>query len=326
LLGALSFLLGAFSLLQTVRLRRLQQAAAQADRIIELSGIAWLSYDLVKRSYDASPSLCRLLGAAPEVPSDRAVRSMITHRAQEGLLVTFRQHLRDVNPYAIEFELDAPTGKARVLRATAQNRFDASGRLVAVNAAVTDVSEEYWRARRMEEEKRDAMEAARAARELANTDPLTGLPNRRAVMASLDRAIVAARRIGAPLAFIVFDIDRFKQVNDRYGHPAGDAALCRVARIAADCVRARDVVGRIGGEEFAWIVRDLEAERVGQAAERLREGIARMSGHAGDPAVTISAGFACLSDGDTSLTLFGRADEALYAAKRGGRNRIMMAA
>lgn len=143
----------------------------------------------------------------------------------------------------------------------------------------------------------------------ALTDPLTGLPNRRAWNAALERALGQQ----APVAVAMLDIDFFKQFNDNHGHPAGDRLLREAAAAWRSEMRARDFLARLGGEEFALLLTGDDAQTVTALVERLR---ARMPEHQ-----TCSAGIALRHDGDTPDALLSRADQALYAAKQGGRNR-----
>jgi diguanylate cyclase (GGDEF)-like protein len=159
----------------------------------------------------------------------------------------------------------------------------------------------------------------------AVTDPLTGLLNRggfnERFAAELDRAI----RTGRPLAVLLADLDHFKQANDRLGHAGGDAALRKASTILSRGKRRIDTVGRIGGEEFALLVPESDRDGGRQLAERLRVEIAHA--FAGNRvALTISIGVAAFPrDGRDSDDLLRAADEALYAAKEGGRNRVMVA-
>lgn len=163
----------------------------------------------------------------------------------------------------------------------------------------------------------------------AETDELTGIANRRELMACLDRAIAGARRDGHQLAFALIDIDRFKSVNDRYGHLAGDEVIRKIARTALAAIRGCDVVGRLGGEEFAIILPGADVAQAYSVCERLRariqaETIELPGGQL--VSVTISSGIARLRADDTALTLTERADRALYEAKHGGRDQVRLAA
>ncbi|MFC3099614.1 diguanylate cyclase [Altererythrobacter lauratis] len=164
---------------------------------------------------------------------------------------------------------------------------------------------------------------------LATTDELTGLANRREMFAGLDRLIAFARRQKRPLAVAVIDIDRFKLVNDTHGHSAGDEVIRCVAQMGLALMREQDLVGRLGGEEFLIAFPDCTAEDAASACERLREGIAALpiilpEGKA--LAVTLSIGVAALRPDDDRTRLISRADEALYQAKKAGRDQVKQAA
>ncbi len=160
----------------------------------------------------------------------------------------------------------------------------------------------------------------------ARTDPLTGLENRRALREEFGRELARAERTRRPLALVVLDLDHFKRYNDAFGHPAGDDALRRVAKILDEVTRSIEVAARIGGEEFAIVAPDADEAGGRALAERLR--IAVMSEFsAASPGLTVSAGIAVHKPGIGSIgeELFAAADRALYAAKAAGRNRVEVA-
>ena len=171
--------------------------------------------------------------------------------------------------------------------------------------------------------------ATNELRRIALTDELTGLANRRELLNSLDRMIASAKRSGRPLSLAILDIDRFKRVNDTYGHPAGDEVIKTVGNIATQVMREQDLIGRLGGEEFVVVFPDIEAERALEACERLRRAIADTPIVVESGVilkVTLSSGLAQFRDGDDRTTLIARADEALYEAKEGGRDQVRLAA
>lgn len=163
----------------------------------------------------------------------------------------------------------------------------------------------------------------------AMTDELTGLANRRETLATLARMMAGDRRHGRPLSLAILDIDHFKRVNDTFGHPAGDEVIRRVGEIATQVMREQDLVGRLGGEEFVVILPDTDAARALTACDRLRAAIAgtAMVIETGQAlSITLSAGIAQMEPGDDLVRLIARADEALYAAKTAGRDRVLLAA
>jgi diguanylate cyclase (GGDEF)-like protein len=164
-----------------------------------------------------------------------------------------------------------------------------------------------------------------AVRALTLTDELTGLHNRRFFDQVLVREAERARRFGRDLALVLLDVDHFKAYNDTFGHPAGDEALQRVARhLAAAAPRRLDALARYGGEEFAVLLAETDLEGARLVAERIREHV-RASADFLRP-LTISAGVAVAAAGAADPTaLVRRADEALYAAKRDGRDCVRLA-
>lgn len=162
-------------------------------------------------------------------------------------------------------------------------------------------------------------------RALATRDSLTGAANRRHFVELAERERQRSLRSGSPLALCLLDADHFKDVNDRYGHVAGDHVLAALATSAQSQLRVADVLGRLGGEEFAILLPDTPLEGAEVLAERVREAVAAHrvpSGDAEEIAVTISVGVAELRDAESFESLLKRADRALYAAKDRGRNRV----
>ena len=160
---------------------------------------------------------------------------------------------------------------------------------------------------------------------VAHTDFLTGLPNRRSMLLRFREEIARAERGGGGFAMIVFDIDRFKHINDRHGHTAGDTVLREVARALDGTKRAHDVLGRIGGEEFVVILPQQGPDGAVDAAERFREAVARTAAVVAGATVraTVSGGIAFYpDDGEDWDHIFAVADRRLYEAKRAGRDRV----
>jgi two-component system, cell cycle response regulator len=164
--------------------------------------------------------------------------------------------------------------------------------------------------------------------EAALRDGLTAAYNKRYFMDRLGTELAYARRHQIPVSLIMLDLDHFKAVNDTFGHPAGDAVLAKLSKVALDTLRAEDVLARYGGEEFAVICRGVDVRQTTVVAERLRELIAaaRTTHDRHDIAVTVSLGVAGFPDVDAEqpAQLISAADEALYEAKRAGRNRVVV--
>jgi diguanylate cyclase (GGDEF)-like protein len=163
---------------------------------------------------------------------------------------------------------------------------------------------------------------------LANVDNLTQLLNRRAFREQVDEAVGRANEDGAPVSFVIFDLDHFKQINDVLGHDAGDAALRRLSATLRRQLRPHDVAGRLGGDEFAVLLRDSDAAEAGRWCEQLRVAMEGLGLEAsGLPQlVSISVGHATWGPGIRNAHEFMRlADEALYRAKTAGRNCVRAA-
>jgi diguanylate cyclase (GGDEF)-like protein len=157
---------------------------------------------------------------------------------------------------------------------------------------------------------------------MAQTDGLTGLLNRRAFEEILARELVRSDEIGKSLAVMQVDIDRFKQVNDRWGHQAGDEVIRRVSDSLRKSMRPTDALSRFGGEEFMILLRDVNTEQSGEIAGRLRAEIAGLTELPGEVRLTVSIGVAASHPHDIPEELLRRCDEALYRSKRGGRNLV----
>jgi two-component system, cell cycle response regulator len=167
----------------------------------------------------------------------------------------------------------------------------------------------------------------RRLEELATTDPLTKVLNRRALLDRLMAELDRARRFGSSFSLLLFDVDHFKRINDTAGHLAGDAVLRQLGSLLEEAVRKVDIVARYGGEEFVAILPQTAPEGGVIFAERLRERIAVHPFHIGGESpvhLTVSIGIASFPSPRVASTedLFARADEALYRAKSGGRNQV----
>jgi diguanylate cyclase (GGDEF)-like protein len=165
----------------------------------------------------------------------------------------------------------------------------------------------------------------RRALTLAHRDALTGLPNRTTLTQQLDNEINSSVRYGTTLSLLVIDIDRFKVINDKYGHLSGDKILTTVSRILLDNIRSADLVFRYAGDEFVMLLRNTDLQGADLAARRIQSAINKTAFpiiNATTVSPTVSIGITELRADDDATSLFERADEAMYDAKARGRNRI----
>ncbi|MBE0533167.1 MAG: GGDEF domain-containing protein [Rhodospirillales bacterium] len=240
----------------------------------------------------------RLLGQA------RAIQATVERRHLRKLIMALKAKGR-IDGFEVRLQLG---GTARdVLLSATTAEIDG---VEAVLVALTDITG------------RKEMEAN--LERLASTDPLTGLVNRAHFFTLAKGEIRRARRHGRPLAVIMADIDHFKRINDTYGHGEGDRALTSFANLCRTLVRAEDTVARLGGEEFGLLLPETGTAQAMALANRLRAAVEDL--HLGGlPApITISIGISQFLAGETTVeAALSRADQALYAAKRSGRNRVV---
>lgn len=227
----------------------------------------------------------------------------------------------------------------RAATVVVQAQPDMQRAIMALNLGASDLVDEGFDAEELalilrRELKRKAQNDSRRAAlkdglRLSVTDPLTGLFNRRYAMAQLDRLAQTAPERGEQFAVMVLDLDRFKRINDQYGHSAGDAVLTEIASRMADCLRRDDFLARIGGEEFLAVIRACDLETAQIAAERLRRAVADqpviLPGGKGAEQMTMSIGLVIGGGPDVPedpAALIDLADRGLYSAKAEGRNQV----
>ena len=172
----------------------------------------------------------------------------------------------------------------------------------------------------------ELLQANRKLEELATTDPLTGIGNRRKMTEQIAQELERARRFHHPLSLLMIDIDHFKRINDTYGHDVGDQAIMQMANLLTTDLRAVDMVARFGGEEFVLLMPETHIAIATHVAERLREQAAQLRVLAecgAEVELTISIGVAAAERQDSPSSLLVRADKALYRAKKEGRNRVV---
>ncbi|MEG3085056.1 diguanylate cyclase [Sphingomonas sp. PB2P12] len=303
------------------RIRLLDQAEAAAH-------IGHWRIDPSDHAIFWSPEVFRIHGMAEgELPMlDQVVA--LYHPDDRGRVAEIvADALADGLPFSFEARLVWPNGAVRHVSVQGERDFSSPDDAIGLFGLVRDVTDQID-ARQVLRDARDAADrSAQAAMLLASTDALTGLANRRRIGEYLESSLAAEAEGpagGAGLSVILFDIDQFKAVNDRYGHDVGDEVLKRIAASAAEGLRNTDLIGRYGGEEFVIILPATDPQTALKIAERVRKTI---EGSAEDqqPMVTVSLGIASTRGEDSARAILKRADIALYEAKRAGRNRSRMA-
>lgn len=238
----------------------------------------------------------------------------------------------------ISSEVDSLGRQTRQATELEQLKTQVSTRLSAIDTHVQDYrSREEQRVAKLEErgaamrlridelerETSQLRQSLQAEQQIASTDPLTRIPNRLAYQQALSEEISRFRRFDRPLTLAVWDIDAFKSINDTYGHKAGDKVLFAVAQVLRKHLRSSDFVARVGGEEFVSLLPGAELAQAQRVCEELRRKISAIGFHFGGTPVkvTASVGLTALRGDDDGDSVFERADQALYQAKRNGRDR-----
>ncbi|MDT8367805.1 MAG: diguanylate cyclase [Longimicrobiales bacterium] len=274
--------------------------------------------DRVGRCVDVNRAATELLGIRPggEMPVEVGV-AWAGRRKSEG----------ESSSSLEELEMRTVDGETRCFDLTITRLGPRGGRNRSV-LVLRDVTETVRMRRKLEETGRQLRDANEQLKHLANTDELTGLPNRRSFLRALERELGRAERYEQPLALVLLDLDDFKRINDTWGHPVGDSVLQMTAEVVWEVCRDSDMPGRIGGEELAVLLVQTGSANAELVAERLRRRIAEMERPVrGHPLhVTASFGVATAGPGRTKVDeIIAAADEALYRAKAGGRNRVDVA-
>lgn len=309
---------------------KLRQSEARYARALRGASDCLWDWNLVTGEDFHSRRFEELLGYAEgELPHTVESFDAILHPDDRARLRSVREvHFRYDLPYQVDHRLRTKSGEYKWFRSRGQAERDASGKVLRMSGAVSDITEQVIANEKLRAAKQEAQSANRALRaanaelaRLAAEDRLTGAASRRHFEDRAEREIERARRYGAPLSLVLMDIDRFKSINDRFGHVAGDRVLVEVARRVREQLRAVDVFARWGGEEFAILLPECRVEEAMNMAERLRAMLA------GEPieevgVVTSSFGVTELGPGESLDDLLTHADRALYAAKNARRNAV----
>ena len=260
-----------------------------------------------------SDAWSRIVGddEADTVTSVSRLLELVHPEEREAVRRTSIEVLKGARPtYGVEHRVRTKHGEWRWLisRGRVTERDPQSGRALRMIGTNVDITDR----KRIEE----------AAQSAAQSDPLTGLANRRAFHESLRMALARSRRSGNDIAVLYLDLDRFKQVNDKFGHAAGDRLLRHVALRLRGCVRQSDTVARFGGDEFVVLLEDLrDREHAVAVVEKIIDEMRRPLNLEGfEVSVTTSIGLAYAQAGAEPETLVKRADKALYEAKAAGRD------
>lgn len=273
-----------------------------------------------------SDEVFRIHGLLPKfekVPINKAI-SFYHEEDRKIVQAALDAAIESGEPYCFRARIIRLDGETRIVetRGMAEKGQSSGGSVFGV---IIDVTDHAHIIRDLQRAKKTAESQAREARQLADTDQLTGAASRRKFLTKLSSAISRAEKSGSSLSFILFDIDHFKAINDTYGHTFGDRVLRELAGTVQSCLRSSDILGRLGGEEFGVVLPDAGLKRAEGIAERIRQAVASKDFDELS-LVSVSIGIAEYRPGADSEWLIQAADIALYQAKRNGRNRLEIAA
>ncbi|HET7832463.1 MAG TPA: diguanylate cyclase [Gallionella sp.] len=328
-------------------LRENEQRLKQAQSIAHLGNWEW---DLESGQIKLSDETYRIFGRQPGLftPTRETLLETV-HSDDHDFVAQCLEKAQQGQGFELEYRICLPDGDIRVVHQIGKPEFDDAGKPVKVFGTVHDHSGRHIRMvgtvhditerKHAEDELHEAnarlgaqlMEIERlheSLREQAIRDPLTGLFNRRYMEETLAREFSGAERERSPLSLIMLDVDRFKKINDTYGHSAGDMVLRALSELLRRHIRGRDFACRFGGEEFLAVLPQTSIEVAAQRAELWRTSFEalRMSHDGKDIRATISLGVAAYAiHGTTIQSVVTAADKGLYSAKESGRNRVVVA-
>jgi diguanylate cyclase (GGDEF)-like protein/PAS domain S-box-containing protein len=300
-------------------LQELEESENKYRSIFEESRDVIFLADLSGKILDISPACADLFGLSPEeVIGNGTNIYAITNKEDRSRFARLMDDSGAVQNF--EFELDNPRGRRIRASLSASTRLDSDGNIKGIQGTVRDISDKVQA--REQRRRADKLEL------IAATDALTGACTRRYFDDVAKREMARSMRGQSALSLVIFDIDYFKQINDRHGHLAGDKVLVTLSGLCQENIRSTDVFCRFGGEEFIILMPETELQSAWQKVEALRQQVTKkplVQFNGIDIPVSFSAGVAAWDGEETMEALIGRADQALYRAKQQGRNRVLLA-
>lgn len=252
------------------------------------------------------------------------IKEVFTERLRDLFLSTIRESIEKDSLVVVEYKFSASDFKQIVGDATDVSEWF-EGRVYPIKDKMGCTVAVVWLALNITGKKLLEIEL----KKMAETDPLTGVFNRRYFYQFFEQEFASSKRYGKPLSFLLLDIDNFKHVNDAFGHHVGDQVLKELAFICLPALRDVDLLARFGGEEFVILLPNTPSDGAVVIAERLREAIYknRLNVKEGEISVSVSIGVSEMSINDMNTDdVFKKADTALYEAKRNGKNRVYLSA
>lgn len=306
----------------------LQKSEASLKMAQAIAHLGHWEWDAQAKEFYWSEETYRIFGFEPQdSPADYETFLQVVHPDDKKRVANCLKQIQTGTGFDLEYRIVLPGGEIRVVRAKGQV-VSLSDRLkpkIYVTVKALPIQEQITMLGVIEDiTERKQLEWR--LKQQANTDFLTGCASRRYFLERAEHEMMRHRRYGGELSLLMLDLDHFKTINDRYGHHTGDLTLKTLVEVCRDLLRKVDLIGRLGGEEFAILLPETGIQRALEAAQRLCQAVAATEVALPEQETlkfTTSIGVASVEDGDADLeTLIKRADKALYEAKHQGRNRV----
>lgn len=306
-------------------LRMSEESLKMAQTLAHLGHWEW---DIKSGRFICSEEMRRILGIEPQGSIANYDAFLQTVHPDDRERVA--NHLSAVqagNGFDIEYRIILQDGKVRVVHGKGEVFSSGDSRQKKIIGTIQDIHEpDQAKMLGVIQDITENKELQNKLEEQANTDALTGCDSRRHFLDLADQEFLRIRRYGGEMSMLMLDLDYFKNVNDTYGHQVGDTVLKKLVKVCQGLMREVDVMGRLGGEEFAIMLPETGSERALEVAERLCQAVAAVEipmENTSPLHFTTSIGVASLAEDDSCIeTLLNRADSALYKAKDAGRNRV----
>lgn len=316
-------------------MKRATEALQKSEETLRLAQtmarLGYWEWDVKSGQFFCSGEMYRILGLeSPMTTSNHEALVHTVHPDDRDRVQDFLHRASSGRNLDIEYRIISSDGQTRVLHGRVEKFDPDAGMVPKIMGTIQDVNQsDQIKMRGIIQDITEQKELQSRLEKLANTDDLTGCASRRFFMERAEEELLRVRRYGGAMSVLMLDLDHFKNVNDRYGHEVGDAVLKMFVRICQGLMRDVDVMGRLGGEEFAIMLPETGSEQALKVAERICQSVA-----AADVSVpgasrihfSTSIGVSSLVERDVRVdALLNRADRALYQAKEAGRNQVQFA-
>ena len=305
----------------------LRMSEANLKMALSMAHLGHWEWDIKSGQFICSEEMCRILGIEPQgalISKDSLLQTV--HPDDRECVANHLNEVLAGNNLDIEYRIVLPGGEVRVVHGKGKVFHSGDSGKTKIIGTIQDVHEgDQTKMLGVIQDITEQKELQGKLEEQANTDFLTGCASRRNFLEHAGQEFVRHRRYGGEMSILMLDLDHFKNINDQHGHQVGDTTLKKLVQVCKELLREADVMGRLGGEEFAIMLPETDSERALEIAGRLCQAVAAAEVSKEDATslrFTTSIGVASLEEGDLHIdAIINRADRALYKAKHAGRNR-----